>query len=185
MKWYWIALLAVVGLVLLVAIVGALLPVKHQASCRAVLRQPASVVFAAITDVAAFPSWRKELKSVELLPDQHGHRCWREVSNFGPMDLRVEEIVPNEKLVGRIVTPGSPFGGTWTYRLEPQDGGGTELTITENGEVYNVFFRALSRFVFGHESTMRSYLESLGTKFGEPVAVLPGRPDAEPPPGPR
>ena len=45
MKWYWIALLVVVGLVLLLAVVGALLPVKHQAACRAVLRQPAAAVF--------------------------------------------------------------------------------------------------------------------------------------------
>lgn len=183
MKWYWIVLLALTGAVLLVAIVGALLPVKHQAACRAVFRQPATALFAAITDVAAFPSWRKELTSVQLLPDQHGRRCWREVSSFGPMDLRVEELVPDRKLVGRIVTPGSPFGGTWTYRLDPQPDGSTELTITENGEVHNVFFRALSRFVFGHSTTLRGYLAALGAKFGEPVAVTPGRPDPEPPPG--
>jgi len=180
MRWYWILLLAVAGVVLLVALVGALLPVEHQVARRAVLHQPASVVFAAITDIAGLPSWRKDLQAVEMLPDQDGKRCWRELSKFGPMDLRVEEAVPDRKLVGRIVTANSPFGGTWTYRLEPS-GGGTELTITENGEVYNVFFRALSRFVFGHASTMEAYLRALGTKFGETVLPEPGRPDPPPP----
>lgn len=179
MRWYWIVLLVVLGLVLLLALVGALLPVEHRAACRVLLHQPASVVFAAITDVPNLPTWRKELTSVELLPDQDGKRCWREVSKYGPMDLRVEEIVPDRKLVGRIVTPGSPFGGTWTYRLEPR-GDATELTITENGEVYNVFFRVLSRFVFGHSTTITNYLRALGAKFGETVVVEPGTPDPKP-----
>lgn len=180
MKWYWIVALALVGIIALVALVGALLPVKHQAACRVVLRQPATALFAAITDVAAFPQWREGITAVELLPSQDGRRCWRETSSFGPMDLRVEESVADRKLVGRIVTADSPFGGTWTYRLDPQDGG-TALTITENGEVYNVFFRALSRFVFGHDASMKSYLRSLARKFGEDVAVEPGTPDPEPP----
>lgn len=185
MRWYWIVLLAIAGVVVLVAIVGALLPVEHQAACRALFRQPAAALFAAITDVAALPGWRPEITSVELLPEQHGRRCWREVSKFGPMDLRVEELVPDRRLVTRIVTPGSPFGGTWTYRLDPGPDGSTELTITENGEVYNVFFRALARLVFGHATTLRGYLAALGAKFGESVAIAPGRPDPEPPPGPR
>jgi hypothetical protein len=44
---------------------------------------------------------------------------------------------------------------------------GTELAITEDGEIYNVWFRALARFVFGHTSTMDGYLLSLAKKFGE------------------
>lgn len=179
MRWYWIVLLVLAGVVLLLAIVGALLPVKHQAARRALLPRPAQDVYAAITDVAAFTTWRKELQSVTLLPDQEGKRCWREVSKFGPMDLRLEETVPGRRVVGRIVTADSPFGGTWTYRLEPR-GDRTELTITENGEIYNVFFRALSHFVFGQTSAIDGYLRALGTKFGAEVDIAPGTPDAEP-----
>lgn len=35
----------------------------------------------------------------------------------------------------------------------------------ERGEVYNVFFRALSKFVFGHTATMDSCLSALGKKL--------------------
>jgi hypothetical protein len=62
------------------------------------------------------------------------------------------------------------FGGTWTYELR-DDRGGTEITITERGEVYNPIFRTLSRFVFGHTATIDAYMKSLSRKFGEPASV--------------
>lgn len=180
MKWVWITLAVLAALVVLVVVVGALLPVDHAAARRIRLKQSAATVFAAITDVAAFPQWRKDLKSVELLPPRDGKRCYREVSGFGPMDLLVEHEEPGKQLITRIVTAGSPFGGTWTFRITPIDGGGTELAITENGEVYNVIFRALSRFVFGHTATIDGYLQALAAKLGEQVEPM----DADPAPAP-
>ena len=60
----------------------------------------------------------------------------------------------------RIADPDLPFGGTWTYELKP-DGGGTQLVITERGEVYNPIFRFMSRFVFSHTATMERFVASL------------------------
>ncbi len=42
---------------------------------------------------------------------------------------------------------------------------GTTLTITEDGEVYNPIFRFMSRFVFGHEATMATYLSAAQKKL--------------------
>jgi uncharacterized protein YndB with AHSA1/START domain len=179
MKWVWITLAVLAAILVLVAIVGALQPVAHAVARRIRLHQPAALVFATITDVAAAPQWRKDLRSVSLLPPQDGRRCYREVSGFGPIDFRVEHEDPGKQLITRIVTPKSPFGGTWTFALAPS-GDGTELTITENGEVYNVIFRALSRFVFGHTTTIDAYLTSLAIKFGENASIV----DAEPAPAP-
>ena len=39
--------------------------------------------------------------------------------------------------------------------------GGSDLTITEDGEVHNVIFRFMSRFVFGHTATMDTFLNHL------------------------
>lgn len=183
MNWYWIVLLAVTGLVGLVVLVGALSPRAHQVACRVHLTQSPPAVFAAITDLAGLSSWRPGLSRVEPLPDQQGRRCYREHTSFGPMDLRVEELVPDRRYVTRIVTPKSPFGGTWTWRLEPR-GGGTDVTVTENGEVHNLVFRALARFVFGHTATLRSVLKALGENFGELVEIAPGSPDPAPPAAP-
>ncbi|HZD05714.1 MAG TPA: hypothetical protein VE173_12380, partial [Longimicrobiales bacterium] len=64
-----------------------------------------------------------------------------------------------------IADEGLPFGGTWTYVLEP-DAGGTRVTLTEDGEIYNPFFRFMARFVFGYDGTMRSYLDGLEARMG-------------------
>lgn len=176
MKWVWIALAVLVAFVVLV---GALLPVAHTAARRIRLAMPPAAVWALLTDVAAMPQWR-ELQSVELLPPRDGKRCWREVSGFGPIDLMALEEEPPHRLVTRIVTENSPFGGTWTFVLAPQ-GDGTELTITEHGEVYNPLFRVLSRFVFGHTATIDAHLRALAARCGAPAVPQP----AEPSPPPR
>ena len=183
MRWLLIAVAVLATLVALVALLGALLPVAHAAARSIRLRQPPATVFAVIADPGTAPQWRSDLTSVEMLTPRDGRPCYREVSRFGAMDILVEHAEPPTKLVTRIVTDGSPFGGTWTYRLAPCDGG-TELVITENGEVYNVFFRALSRFVFGHTKTMDGYLTALAAKFGEPVALRDAEPDPPLPPRP-
>ena len=68
----------------------------------------------------------------------------------------------------RIADEELAFGGTWSFEIEPADGG-SQLTITENGEVKTAFFRAMARFAFGYHSTMDSYLRALGRRFGEEV----------------
>jgi uncharacterized protein YndB with AHSA1/START domain len=179
--WVWVALSTVAMAAAVVALVGAMLPVGHAAARRARFEQPAAAVYEAITDIDAFARWRPGLKSVEWLPDRHGRRCYREVSKFGPMEIAIERAEPGRRLVTCIVTPASPFGGSWTYELEETgNGAATVLTITENGEVYNVVFRALSRFVFGHASTIDGYLRALGKKFGQEVSIG----DAQPAPAP-
>jgi hypothetical protein len=75
----------------------------------------------------------------------------------------VEREVPR-RLMTRI-PPGGPFGGTWTFELASANG--TTLTITERGEVYNVIFRFLSRFVFGHYGMQEKFLRSVGARLHE------------------
>ena len=69
----------------------------------------------------------------------------------------------------RIADPDLPFGGTWTYEITP-DGGGSRLTITEDGEIYNPLFRFMARFVFGYEGTIASYMSSLEKRLAGPAA---------------
>jgi len=67
--------------------------------------------------------------------------------------------------VTRIADDSLPFGGSWTYELFPS-GEGTEVRITERGEVRNPIFRALSTFVFGHTVTLDRYLADLQRRAG-------------------
>ena len=78
------------------------------------------------------------------------------------------------RLVTKIADDSLPFGGTWTYELSrPSAGNGAVLRITENGEVKNVVFRFISRFILGQTATMDTYLRDLGRKLGETTRPQP------------
>ena len=164
MKWILIAVAALAALAALVAIAGWSLPVAHVAMRHVTLAAPPDLVWRTITDVDAFPSWRTDVKTVERVPAT-ASPTWIEHGRSGALRLTVETSDPPRRLVTRIADPSLPFGGTWTFELAPS-AGGTTLTVTEHGEIYNPIFRALARFVFGYESTLSSYLDALRKKVG-------------------
>lgn len=161
---------ALLTLVAVVAGIGALLPKDHVATRRARFRQPPEALWASLTAIDEYPSWRRGLERVERLPDRDGRASWRETGEHGPIAFERVEAVKPSRLVVRIADQDLPFGGTWTYEIAPAEGGGSTVTITENGEVRNVIFRFLSRFVFGHTATLDAFLDDLGRKHGEDVS---------------
>ena len=170
MKIAFVILALLLLLVGLVALVGLSLPVEHRAARQATLKASPDAVYAVISSPRDFPRWRSKVKSVEMLPDSGQHMSYRETGDDGTIPYVVEEAVPPRRLVTRIADRSLPFGGTWTYELMPA-GSGTTLRITENGAVYNVIFRVMSRYVFGHEATIDAYLRDLSRHFGENVAI--------------
>ena len=164
MRWLLIIVGSLVAIVVIVGVGGMLLPQNHVATRSATFRAPPERVWSFITDVGEFSSWRPDVKRVEMLPARDGRSVWKESGSNGDITYETVESTPPSRLVTRIVG-NEDFGGSWTHELTPADGG-TRLTITENGEVYNPIFRFLSRFVFGHTSTMDDYLEALGKKVG-------------------
>jgi uncharacterized protein YndB with AHSA1/START domain len=175
--------------VLIVVVVGALLPKGHVASRRARFSAPPDRVFAIISDVGGTAAWRRDISKIELLPSDDGKPMFREHGGHDAITYRVEAIEPPRLMRVRIADPNLPFGGTWSYALAPREGegggagaGGTELTITERGEVYNPVFRFMSRFVFSQTATIDAYLRALGTKLGEaePLLIAQGDRGIEP-----
>jgi hypothetical protein len=83
------------------------------------------------------------------------------------MGPHVDRSEPQQVLVTRIADETLPFGGTWTWQLEAMPGGGTRVTTTEDGFVKPALFRFLSRFVFGHHTTLRTVQLALAAKFGD------------------
>ena len=168
-----IALIVVGVLALLIIVmlgIGALLPVDHIASSRATFKAAPVDVWHALTDVATFPEWRSDVKSVELLPAEAGHKRWREHGSNGVITFVEQSAIAPSKLVTRIADEKLPFGGTWSYDLTPA-GSGTTVTIREDGSVRNPFFRFMSRFIFGHHATQKQYLNSLANRFGETIEI--------------
>ena len=170
MKWVIIAIAVLVGLVALVAVVGILLPKQHVAKRSAKFNQPPQAIWDTITNFEALPSWRPEVKSVEKQPDRNGHPVWTEVSKMGNMPYEVTVFEPAEKMVTQIADTTLPFGGSWTYEIQ-EVAGGSQLTITEEGEIHNPIFRFMAHFIFGYHATMESYLKNLGKKFGDEISI--------------
>jgi uncharacterized protein YndB with AHSA1/START domain len=166
MRWLLFGLAVIAAIALVAVTIGWLLPVGHVASRSASFTASPETVWRAITGVDGFPSWRRDVRKVERLPDREGKTIWVEEGSSGRLTLAIDESDPPRRLVSRIADPALPFGGTWTYDIAPTPGGCT-LTITENGEIYNPLFRVMARFVFGYEATMASYLEALATKLSK------------------
>ena len=70
----------------------------------------------------------------------------------------------------QTTTPTAPSASVVASADAAADG--STLTITEDGEVRNLFFRFMSRFIFGHTGTLEAFLKSLGKKVGEDVTPV-------------
>jgi hypothetical protein len=142
MKWVIVGVAVAVGIVVVVAIVGSLLPRNHIASRMLhVGRGPAEVwpVVMELTEASAVP--------VDVL-----------------------ERNPPYRLVSRVKETEKMFGGTWTIAIAavPQ---GSLLTITEDGWVANPIFRFVSRLVIGHHATIDAMLTQVAKRFNEQPAL--------------
>lgn len=174
MKWALIAVGILALLVVIVVGIGYTLPVAHTARRSVTLRATPPEVWAVITDVAAYPTWRSDIESVEVLAPVNGLQSWREKGRNDAITFAMVRADPPTRLVVRIADADLPFGGEWEYEITP-DGAGSRVVITERGEVYNPVFRFVSRFVMGHTATIDAYLRALGTKFGGTVTpTTPG-----------
>lgn len=174
MKWALILVGGLVGVIVLVTLVGAMQPRDHVATMTATIPAPPDTVWAALTDVAAHPSWRSDVQRIEMVSQPPAPLAWREHSKQGVMTLAVEVFDPPRRMVARITDKDLPFGGAWEYVLSPDgtDGSRTRVTITERGFVSNPIFRFVSRFMIGHYSMLDTYLKALGRKFGGDVTPV-------------
>jgi uncharacterized protein YndB with AHSA1/START domain len=161
-----VAIILVLG-VAVIYVMGAMLPVEHTALMSATIDAPQQRVWSLITDTAGAAAWRKELTAVEAAPDQGGQPCFREVQKSGKMTFCVVEQTAPSHRVTRIADKGLPFGGTWTYELQPMSETATQLTITEDGEVYPPIWRFLSHYVMGESRTMEVYVQDLQGAVGQ------------------
>ena len=85
-----------------------------------------------------------------------------ETSGRDRLQLAIVEAKSAETLVTKIDADKLPYGGTWTYSLQPSvSDGGSHLEITEQGFVNPPPFRFLAKFVFGHGTTIDRYLADL------------------------
>lgn len=103
MKWLLWIVIALVALIAMAWIIGALLPREHSATCVARFKATPRALYDSIVDVAGARSWRKELTKVELLPSRDGKAAWIEESSWGKVNYVREVDEPATRIV---VSPG-------------------------------------------------------------------------------
>jgi hypothetical protein len=164
MKWVIVVIGLLAFAAALIAAAGSLLPVKHRAARKARFRQAPRTIYAIVSGP---PDWRADVKAWGALPETNGRkRWWEQDSRGGKISYELMEDSATRR-VTRIADDTLPFGGTWTVEIMPLSGDESEVRVTEDGEVYNVIFRFMSRFVFGYTAGIEAYLRNLGEKLGE------------------
>jgi len=169
MKWvFWIGG-ALILIIALTAMIGAMLPKQHHATRKARYRASPEALFAVI---AGPPDWRTGIRSFGVLPEEGGRkRWWEEDAHRQKITYELVEERPPSRLSVRIADRGLPFGGTWTFEIASAPGGGSDLRVHEDGEIYNPIFRFMARFFFGYNGSIEGYLRDLGVKFSQPVEI--------------
>lgn len=163
MIWKWAAGIVAVPVALAAVVygVGAMLPRDHVASAEAIVAARPADVAVLVRDVERQPRWRGSVDSIEVLGRRPGGGLrYVERSGSDSITFDFAEEVPGARFRSTIADPALPFGGAWTISLAPA-ATGTRISLEERGEVRDPLYRFFSRFVFGHEGTMRAYLADL------------------------
>ena len=161
-------LLVIVTVVAILIGIGFALPREHTASSSIELPGAADTVWAVVRDLGALKDTWPDLTAVRRLPDRDGAEVWEETVSGEPLRLVVRRSDPPSILVTTIdADRDAPFGGTWTYQIDPIPAG-VRVTVTEAGWVNNPLFRLVMR-VIGPHTTMDGYLTALGRHFGHEV----------------
>jgi uncharacterized protein YndB with AHSA1/START domain len=155
-----IGVLSIAILLTVVVLAGLAISRTHRASRTTTLAAPPEGVFAVVSDFIRYPEWRSDVKSMVVDGQGGVGTMVYEEGPHGPIPYRVEAHEPPSRLVLRIADPALPFSGTWTYELRPS-GSGTELTLTEDGEVANPIFRVMQKLFFSPYDTIDTYLDDL------------------------
>ena len=117
-------------------------------------------MYALLSDVDKYPSWRPTVKSLTRQPDRDGRPAWTEEVSGMTIPLYFEKMERPSLLVARIADPSLPFGGTWTYRIAlvgPRFRGDDH----RRRRGLQSDLPVMSRFVFGHEATLKEFVSHL------------------------
>ncbi len=162
MKWILIVLGTLIVVVILVYVIGMLMEVTHKATAQRKFKVSANQIWLILTDFKDYKSWRSGIKELRV----DGDRQWTETNSYGDnVSYALEIIAENQSMKTQILNKDLPYGGYWEFTLS-SDPGGCVLSITENGEVYNPFFRFMSKYIFGHDTSLKTYMKDLEARAG-------------------
>jgi hypothetical protein len=158
----------IIALILALAAVfllGSRLSRTHTAEESIVLAASPQTVFDLLDKVSDYPEWRPSVTRVEMLPAIDNQTHWMEIARAGNIPYVVIVENPPSVRITRIAADNLGFAGTWTFSIVPR-GSGSVLTIRENAEISNPFFRFYARYVTGYSATIHQFLLDVANKVG-------------------
>ncbi len=172
--WALLLFLIPLGLVLLPAIVGLLLPEKYEATVQAEFDKTPEEVWALLEDVERNPGSGAMARSVEMLPEEEwrdGLPAW--IEDIGSTRIQVQTVVMDKprSLVRELEDQIVPMRARWSIALEPHGEEGTLVTATNEtiiakGTWHVPLFRCMMFFMNGARRGLVHYLTRLGTSLG-------------------
>ncbi|HWA09400.1 MAG TPA: SRPBCC domain-containing protein [Opitutaceae bacterium] len=159
-----VGLIFIAGLVLY--LLGRAQPERHTARRSFTVPQSPAAVWGVLTDYAAMPQWWPAVKAVRMEKRPNGETvAWNQDSHGREIGFRTKEEKAPVRLVREIVGDDLPWGGTWTYELAEEKGGGTRVTLTEDGFIKPPLFRAVARYFIGLDATMKDFESHLTARL--------------------
>lgn len=164
MKWILRAAAGCIFLLALLCAIGLLTPRDQSFTVSTQIAETPQAVWSVLTNCAAQPAWRPELKSCARVADEGGHAVYQLTYASGRiLKLEVVESIPPENIGVRVMN--LPAGGrlAWIFNLTPL-AGGTQVSLTQNDEMKNLLGRFIFRAVFRNEHP-NDFLHDLARKF--------------------
>jgi hypothetical protein len=157
------ASLAVVG----VYLHGRNEPVEYVAAIETVVPAEPEAVGALLVDLSRRPTWRRSVERIGRVDDAaDGREIWRELDPGGDrLDLVIDEIGPNRLVIGVARPEDIGIHATWTWGVEPVDGG-SRIRLTEEGSIENDFFRGWWSLRYGRYAAIEQDLSGFARALG-------------------
>lgn len=165
MRWLFIGLGIVAGVIAILAGVGYSMPNVHVAQVQAEYRAGADSTYAVLTDVEQWPQWHPSVESLTPIDGEPDRPSYRISGPDGSMTITVTGRQPPNRFT--TLADGGMFIGRWTYVVEAIPAG-SRVTITEEGRIDNIVIRGLTVFR-SQTGTIERMLRALGTRVGQRV----------------
>ncbi len=169
---YGILAILVAGVLAVAGTLGAgyFFPPEYAFKRMVAISQPPDAVWQVLTDYAAQPEWRVNLRGMERIPDRDGRETWQATNIAGQQSaMEIAQAIPPHKLVCLFVNPHGVPEMTWEFDIIPI-GKASQVELYQSSAIPDPWLRAIERFSPGTRSA-DEVLRSLARKFGDPPIV--------------
>ena len=172
-RWMFILGGIILAVPLFAYVAGLFIARDHVASSSIVLGKSPAEIWALVSDFEHSTKWRTDISAVRMDAPIDGKLRFTESGAQGDVQFEVISQQPPFRQSVRVVDDDQPFGGVWTWQIEPVDEGAspkTRVTLTEAGFMKSPIFRTMGKLFFSPTDTMDEYLAALAKALGENVS---------------